>query len=466
MENTFLSRFLMLSSFSTLIWIFILIAIFTFMVMLKKKHISFSNRMLIGTGIGILLGLSIQFISKFPEDPTKVMWINETITWFSLFGNGFIDLIRMLVIPLIVISIIHIIINMKQDTKIKQLTIYTLITLFATVVISAFVGICIAFLFKLGVNLSIPIEGSNTNEIKSLVDIIRNLIPKNPVEAMSSSNVIAVVVFSIFVGIGAKKMSKPFAKTMESFSNLIEALHKIIISITMTVINLMPYAVIPLLAKTIAQKGIKSILDVILFIIALYVSVIIMFIIHLLMLSVFGYNPITYVKKSLSLLLLAFTSRSSLGCIPMTLETLESLGGNTSTSTFVASLGATTGMNGCAGVFPGMIVIMIANMTGTPIDLSFLIMSLLVITISSIGIAGVPGTATTSASINLSAVGLGQYFDLTSPILAVDPLLDMARTMLNVNGVAITSLIVDKKLNQVDMDKYNDLNLKIDNSFM
>ncbi len=466
MENNFLSKFLMISSFNTLIWIFILIAIFIFMFMIKKKQISFSNRMLIGTGVGILLGLSIQFISKFPENPTQVTWINESTKWFSLFGNGFIDLIRMLVIPLIVVSIIHIIINMKQYTKIKQLTIYTIVTLFATVIISAFVGIAVAYLFKLGVNSNAPIEISKANEIKSLVDIIRNLIPKNPIEAMSKSNVIAVVIFSIFVGVGAKKMSKPFAKTMESFSNLIEALHKIIISITMTVINLMPYAVVPLLANTIAQKGIKSILDVILFIIALYISVIIVFIIHLLLLALFKYNPITYIKKSFPLLLLAFTSRSSLGCIPMTLETLESLGGNKSTSTFVASLGATTGMNGCAGVFPGMIVIMIANMTGTQINLSFLVMSLLVITISSIGIAGVPGTSTTSASINLSAVGLGQYFDLTSPILAIDPLLDMARTMLNVNGVTVTSLIVDKKLNQIDMNKFNDMNLKIDNSFI
>ena len=466
MENNFLSKFLMISSFNTLIWIFILIAIFIFMFMIKKKQISFSNRMLIGTGVGILLGLSIQFISKFPENPTQVTWINESTKWFSLFGNGFIDLIRMLVIPLIVVSIIHIIINMKQYTKIKQLTIYTIVTLFATVIISAFVGIAVAYLFKLGVNSNASIEISKANEIKSLVDIIRNLIPKNPIEAMSKSNVIAVVIFSIFVGVGAKKMSKPFAKTMESFSNLIEALHKIIISITMTVINLMPYAVVPLLANTIAQKGIKSILDVILFIIALYISVIIVFIIHLLLLALFKYNPITYIKKSFPLLLLAFTSRSSLGCIPMTLETLESLGGNKSTSTFVASLGATTGMNGCAGVFPGMIVIMIANMTGTQINLSFLVMSLLVITISSIGIAGVPGTSTTSASINLSAVGLGQYFDLTSPILAIDPLLDMARTMLNVNGVTVTSLIVDKKLNQIDMNKFNDMNLKIDNSFI
>lgn len=466
MDNTFLKDFLMISSFNTLTWLLVLILLFLFMVFLKKKHINFSNRMLIGTGIGILLGFAIQFISKFPENPTEITWINESTKWFSLFGNGFIDLIRMIIIPLIVISIIHIIINMKQETKIKQLTIYTLVILFSTVAIATLIGIGVAFLFKIGLNSNITGGNSQIKEIKSLVDVLRDLIPKNPIEAMSSSNVIAVVIFSIFIGTAAKKMSKVFGKTMEYFSKIIEALHKIIISITMTIINLMPYAVIPLLANTIAQRGIKAILDVILFILALYFATFIMFLVHLGLLSIFGFNPITYLKKAFPVLILAFTSRSSLGCIPVTLETLDSLGTNSSTSTFVASFGATTGMNGCAGIFPGMLIIMVANITGNPINLSFLVMSLLVITISSVGIAGVPGTATTSASINLSAVGFGQYFDLTSPILAIDPILDMARTMINVNGVLTTSLIVDKKLNQINMEKFKDPNSKVDNSFM
>ena len=147
MDNTFLKDFLMISSFNTLKWLVVLILLFLFMVFLKKKHINFSNRMLIGTGIGILLGFAIQFVAKFPENPTEITWINESTKWFSLFGNGFIDLIRMIIIPLIVISIIHIIINMKQDTKIKQLTIYTLVILFSTVAVATLIGIGVAFLF-------------------------------------------------------------------------------------------------------------------------------------------------------------------------------------------------------------------------------------------------------------------------------------------------------------------------------
>jgi len=455
MENDFLKEFIMISSFNTLAWLIVLILLFTLMLFLKKKPINFSNRMFIGTGLGIILGFAIQFAAKFPKNPLEITWINESTKWFSLFGNGFIDLIRMIVIPLIIISIIHILISMN-----------TLVTLLSTVAISAVVGFIISYVFKIGLNSTIASGSSNIKEVQSLIDIFRNLIPKNPIESMASSNVIAVVIFSIFIGTAAKKMGKIYAKTMETFNKLIEASHKIIVSITMSIINLMPYAIIPLLANTIAQRGIKSILDVILFIVALYIAVIIMFLVHMILLSVFGFNPITYIKKAIPVLILAFTSRSSLGCLPVTIETLESMGCNSSTSTFVSSLGSTTGMNGCAGIFPAMLIIMISNITGYPINLGFMIMALLVVTISSIGIAGVPGTATTSASINLSAVGLGQYFDLTSPILAVDPILDMARTMLNINGVLTTSLIVDKNLKQIDMNKFKDMNAKIDGSFM
>ena len=167
MDNTFLKDFLMISSFNTLKWLVVLILLFLFMVFLKKKHINFSNRMLIGTGIGILLGFAIQFVAKFPENPTEITWINESTKWFSLFGNGFIDLIRMIIIPLIVISIIHIIINMKQDTKIKQLTIYTLVILFSTVAVATLIGIGVAFLFKLGLNSNITGGTSQIKEIKS-----------------------------------------------------------------------------------------------------------------------------------------------------------------------------------------------------------------------------------------------------------------------------------------------------------
>lgn len=463
MENSFLSNFLMVSTPLTLTFLAVLLLLFIFMAFLKKKHISFSIRTVIGTIIGILLGMSIQLVAKTPDAPLEIIWINETTKWFSLFGNGFIDLIRMIVIPLIIISIIHVIISLKNSSNIKNLTSKTILSYVINVLIASTIGIIIANLFRLGLSETSSIATAEIKEVKNFVDILRNLIPKNPVESMVNTNIIAIVIFSAFVGIAAKKMSSIYKTQIDSFVKLVDALHKIIISITMSITSLVPFAVIPLMANSIAQRGIKSILDVLTFIIALYVAMIIMFIVHLAVLSIFGYNPITYLKKAIAPLFLAFTSRSSLGTLPVAVETLtESMGATDSTSAFVMGLGSTIGQAGCAGVFGSMVVINIANMSGTPLTFSFYLMTILVVTISSFGIAGIPGGGHTVASSVLSGTGLAPYFEFVGPILAVDPILDMGRTCLNINGAMTISLIVDKSLKQVNMDTFNNNTLKLD----
>ena len=307
-----------------------------------------------------------------------------------------------------------------------------------------------------------------TQEMKEVVPVVttlRNLIPANPVEAMVNSNVVGLVIFSAFIGIAARRMQKKYPDTLKVFYDLIDALHKIIISIAMTIIKGMPYAVLALLANTIAQRGLHSILEVGKFIVVLYLACIVQFIIQLLAISFFKVNPITYLKKSSSLLLLAFTSRSSLGVLPATIDTLtQKLGVSQGTASFVSSFGTTAGMQGCAGVFPALLIVYVANTSGTPIDLSLIFMSVIVITIGSIGIAGIPGTSTMAASVGLSGVGLGSSFAYITPILAIDPIIDMMRTMLNVAGSLTNAIMVDCQLGLMDMDKFNDMNsIEMDN---
>ena len=213
----------------------------------------------------------------------------------------------------------------------------------------------------------------------------------------------------------------------------------------------MPYAVVALMATSIVDRGITSIIDVIDFILALYVSVIIMFIVHLIIISINGVNPLKYLKNVSKPLILAFTSRSSLGTLPVTIETLtDNLKVDQGISSFVGSLGANMGMNGCAGIYPALMAVTVANMSGTPMNFSFYIMLLIVITISSLGIAGIPGTATMSVSVVISGMGMGAYFPLLGGILAIDPILDMGRTMLNVNGAMASTIAVANSFNEID----------------
>ena len=200
----------------------------------------------------------------------------------------------------------------------------------------------------------------------------------------------------------------------------------------------------------------SAIISVTKFIAAIYVSIGLVFVFHMIIISLNKLNPFRYIKNVAQPLILAFTSRSSLGTLPVTIEALtEKAGVDNGVASFVGSLGSNMGMNGCAAVYPALMAITIANMSGTPMDLSFYGMLLVIIIVSSLGIAGLPGTATMAVSVVISGMGMGAYFPLAGGILAIDPILDMGRTMLNVNGTMVTAVTVANSLDNIDKDVYN-----------
>ena len=181
-----------------------------------------------------------------------------------------------------------------------------------------------------------------------------------------------------------------------------------------------------------------------------------MMLIYIPILIVSGLNPVTFYKKAYPTLVFAFSSRSSVGTLPYTLDTLENkMGVSSKTANFVGSLSTTIGMNGCAGVFPAMLAIIVGGAAGVPLNLSFYLLVVIVVTLGSIGIAGVPGTATVAATVTLNGVGLGNYFDKIGAVFGIDPLIDMGRTMLNVCGGMVSAVVVDRWEGTIDVEKYN-----------
>jgi hypothetical protein len=463
MNSVFFKQFLMISDIKTIIFLIALVAIIMVINRLPKEKFNFSAKVMTATFIGLILGLVIQVVAGFPHDPMKLTFVRETTLWYSLLGGGFISLIRMLVIPLVMVSIIHVIINMKEDANLGSLVKRTLTISLVMVAISVAVGLVFGILFKVGkvdeATSVITEGGRQIREVKNIVDTLKALIPSNPVEAMVNLNIVGLVIFSSIVGVAAKRMSKKYMAIVKPFFDLINAFQKIIVSMAMSIIKWMPAAVVPLLANTIAQKGVHAIAEVGKFIVILYLAVAVMFIVQMIAVAVFGMNPFTYVKKCTSLLLLAFTSRSSVGCLPVTISTLTNkLGVTESTASFVGSFGTTAGMQGCAGVFPALTIVFVTHMSGHSIDMTMFAMAIIVVAISSLGIAGIPGTATMAASVGLSGTGLAALFPLINPILAIDPIIDMPRTMLNVIGSVTNALMVDKSLGLINMDTYNDPN--------
>ena len=457
MESTFLSEFLFITNIKTISFIAILVAIFVLVRKMEKKKVKFSTRMISAMGIGLVLGLFIQLVAGFPKDPSSIRWIEEVSKWYGLVGNGFMDLLKMLVVPLIFVSIIRVIINMKDGVNLGKLTLKSLTVLLGTTALAAIVGLVVGNLFNLGAGEVLITSNTDMREITSIVDTLRGLLPSNPVNAMAEGNIVAVVIFAAFIGTSMKRLNKKYSDVIKPAWDLVEASYKIITSVAMTVIKFMPYAVVALLANTIAARGVSAILGVVDFIIALYVSVAIMFIIHLIIIALNGLNPIKYVKNVMEPLILAFTSRSSLGTLPVTIETLtEKAGVDNGVASFVGSLGSNAGMNGCAAIYPALMAITVANMSGTPMDFSFYGMLLVIIVISSLGIAGLPGTATMAVSVVISGMGMGSYFPLLGGIIAIDPILDMGRTMLNVNGTMVTAVTVANSFGDIDKDKFNE----------
>ena len=456
-ESSFLSQFLMITDLKTVIFIAVLIGTFFIVKQFEKKKVKFSTRTIYATIIGLILGVIIQLVAGLPENPAEVTWLQEVTKWYGLFGSGFMDLLKMLVVPMVFVSILRVIINMGEGDDLGKLTFKSLGMLLMTTALAAIVGIVVGNVMKLGVGTDVVATAdTELREITPLVDTLRGLLPSNPVASMADGNIVAIIIFATFLGLAVKRLSKKYLDIIKPFIDLVEAFYKIIVSVAMTVIKFMPYAVVALLANTITARGLASMITVVQFIVALYISVAIMFVIHLIIIALNGLNPITYIKNAAEPLLLAFTSRSSLGTLPVTIEALtDKQGVEEGVASFTASLGANMGMNGCAGIYPALMAVTIANMAGVEMNASFYAMLLVVITISSLGIAGLPGTATMAVSVVLSGVGIGSYFPLAGGILAIDPILDMGRTMLNVNGSTTTAVIVGKSLKKLDKEVFN-----------
>ncbi|MEG0135985.1 MAG: cation:dicarboxylase symporter family transporter, partial [Cetobacterium sp.] len=195
MNNVFFEQFLMVSEWKTVAFLGALVVILYLINMLPKKKFNFSAKVMIATVIGLILGLGIQYVAGFPTNPMDLKFVRETTLWYSLLGGGFISLIRMLVIPLVMVSIIHVIINMNEDAKLGALVKRSLVITLVMVAISVGVGLVLGNLFEVGKIAEsgaqiVADQGTGKmREVKNIVDTLKALIPSNPVEAMVKLNI-------------------------------------------------------------------------------------------------------------------------------------------------------------------------------------------------------------------------------------------------------------------------------------
>ena len=440
--------------------ILILLALIGILFYMQRKHVSFSKRVFTGLGLGILLGVFLQLAF----DPESAV-LEDTKNWYSIVGTGYVSFLKMIVMPLIVVSIISAIIRLKGSAGIGKISFSIIGVLVLTTAIAAAVGIGSALTFDLSADhlesgeaedaRSAQLEETMAQvENQSFPERILQVIPTNPfldLTGQRPTSTIATVIFAAFVGIAAIGVRRKAPTEFETFEKIINTLYKIVMRIVTLILRLTPYGILALMATTIANTNVQGIIELSTFVIASYVALFVMFLIHLVILFFTGLNPLQYVKKIGPLLTFAFTSRSSAAAIPINIETqTKQFGNSEGIANFASSLGASIGQNGCAGIYPAMLAVMIAP---DPLDPGFLIQLVIIVAISSFGVAGVGGGATFAALIVLSSMNLP--IGIAALLISVEPLIDMGRTALNVSGSATAGLVTGRMTGELDKDVYN-----------
>lgn len=452
----------------------IFIAMVSILIIMQKRYIKFSKRVFLALGLGVVGGLLMQLLYGSDEFVMK-----GTLEWINIVGQGYVRLLQMIVMPLVMISIMSAIINLKEGGKdLGKMTSSVIGILIATAMIAAVVGIVTANLFHLnaeGLAMGAN-EAARAGYLESkLVDLnqtsfasrLINMIPTNPFMDMTGSrdtSTIGVVIFSAFLSVAALGIAKKKPQSFGFFKDLINSLHDVIMRLVTLILRLTPYGVIALMINVVATSSLSDILSLGQFIIASYVALIAMFIIHLVIIGGFKLNPIIYLKKVIPVLTFAFTSRSSAGTIPINIETqIDKLGVEEGTANISASLGASIGQNGCAAIYPAMLAVMIAPTVGiSPFDMEFILKLIIIIAISSFGVAGVGGGATFAALIVLSSMNLPVA--LVGLLISIEPLIDMGRTLLNVNGAMTTGVVTSQIMGTLDKEVYNNTGQQNDHS--
>ena len=407
--------------------------------------------------VALLIGLGLGAIWQTFFDKESLVTL---LDWTNIVGTGYVRLLQMIVMPLVFISVLSAITKLKQAGALGKISVSVLSILLITTAIAAAIGIAMSYLFNLSAEGLIAGERELAAQasVEGRVEKVANLsipamiisfIPRNPFAELTGANptsIISTVIFSALLGIAALSLRKEDEALVERIAQGVDTLNKLIMRLVRFVIRLTPYGVFALMLKMAATSKWEDIVNLGTFIIASYAAILLMFIVHGILLALFRINPLDYFKKVLPTLSFAFTSRSSAATIPFNIETqTNKLGNDSVIANFSATFGTTIGQNGCAGIYPAMLAVMVAPTVGIdPFSIGYIATLILVVAISSFGIAGVGGGATFAAIVVLSTLNLP--LALVGLLISIEPLIDMGRTALNVNGAMTAGTITNKIL--------------------
>lgn len=407
--------------------------------MSKQKKMSLAVQIFIGLGLGILAGLIFMMLGK--ED--------LAVTYVKPFGTIFLNLIKFIVVPIVLTSIIAGVISMSDIRKVGSIGAKTVIYYTCTTAFAIVVGLLFANLFK---GTFPMLETSNLKytvaESSSFMDTLVNIFPSNIIQPMANATMLQVIVIALFFGFGillAGEKGKPLAAVIDS-------LCEVSMIIMGLIIKLSPIGVFALICPVVAENGPKILGSLLMVLIVAYLS----YAVHMIVVysttvkTLGGLSPLAFFKGMIPAMLLAFSSSSSVGTLPLNKECCEKLGAKKEITSFVIPLGATINMDGTA-IYQGVCAVFIAACFGIDLNLSQMITIVLTATLASIGTAGVPGSGMVMLAMVLQSVGLP--VEGIALVAGVDRIFDMGRTVVNITGDASCAIVVSKLEEKKEMKK-------------
>ncbi|QNH03364.1 dicarboxylate/amino acid:cation symporter [Pseudomonas sediminis] len=399
------------------------------------------KQIFIALTLGVVLGVALNQ-SGYGEYAASIKPIGD------LFLNG----IRMLIVPLIFVSLVSGVTSLRDMSTMGRLSIKTLSLYLGTTAVAIMIGLALAMIFKPGVGIDLgAAQAVTVAESPSLIATLVALVPANPVAAFAQGNVLQIIVFAILFGLAITlggEAAKPVKKFMDSLAEVFYKFTGIIIAFA-------PYGVFALVTWVAGTYGLELLAPLAKVIGVVYLGCLIHAAVVYagLIKFVAGLSPVRYVQGVIEPAIVAFSSTSSAGTLPVTMMSAErNLGVSRGVSSFVLPLGTTINMDGTA-LYQGVCALFIAQAYGIDLSLAQYATIVLTATLASIGTAGVPGAGLIMLSLVLTSVGLP--LEGVAIIAGIDRILDMARTSLNVVGDCAVAVVVAKSEGQLDQTLYD-----------
>lgn len=402
----------------------------------------------------LVFGVIFGFIMKLLPNN---LYIDEIIIngLMRLLGTGFINLIKMTVIPLVFVSLICGISSFGDTKKLGAIGVKTVMWFMVSTIVAIVIGVVCAQIFKPGAGLNCEYEIVNTvnsQESKNIVDMILDIIPSNPVKSMSKGNLLQILVFAVFFGISLGTMGEKSKKILDVFETMNESIMKIV----MFVMKLAPIGVFALISITVYSTGTESLLGILkligVFALALIMHVII---VYCGMLKFIAKISVTkFFRRYAKVAGVAFSTASSNAVLPMSMQMMKEAGVDSSLYQFVLPVGTTVNMAGTA-VLQGLTTVFIAQAYNINLSFQAIITVVVSAVLASIGTAGIPGVGMVMMAMVLESVGLPvQGIGL---VLGVDRILDMMRTTVNVLGDSVTCMALARTENMINLEKFENI---------